>query len=98
MNSTITQAITDHRVVTFWYEDLLRNVEPHLYGIHAETGNEILSGYQIGGSSHSSDKPGWRYFLVSEIRGLSLTAAGFGHTRPGYNRGDPRMKIIYARA
>jgi hypothetical protein len=98
VNSTVAEAVANHRVLSFWYEDLPRSVEPHLYGIHAETGNEILSAYQTGGTSHSSDRPGWRYFLVSEIRALSMTNTVFGQTRPGYNRSDPHMKIIYARA
>jgi hypothetical protein len=97
MNITLVDAVRFHRILTFWYEDLLRTVEPHLYGVHAETGSEILSGFQIGGSSHSSNRPGWRYFLVSEIRGLSVSEGAFAGPRPGYNPNDPRLRIVYAR-
>jgi len=98
MNTQLVEAVRSHSILSFRYEDLLRTVEPHLYGIHAETNNEILSAYQIGGSSHSGSQPGWRYFVVSEIGDLKLTGEAFGSTRSGYNRHDPRLKIVFARA
>lgn len=98
MIPAIAEAVREHRLLTFSYEDLPRTVEPHQYGIHRDTGNEVLSGYQVGGSSHSSDRPGWRNFLVTEIRNLGIADDSFDRTRQGYNPNDPRFKVIFARA
>jgi hypothetical protein len=97
MNQRIAQAVRDHRIVTFWYNGLLRTVEPHTYGV-TMAGHEALSGYQAAGGSHSGDLPGWRLFLLSEISNLTVTDRTFARTRPGYNSNDSRMCRILARA
>ena len=98
MNSTIAQAVRERSIVTFWYDGLNRTVEPHTYGIHKDTGNEVLSGYQTGGFSHSGELPGWRLYSLSEISNLTVTGATFTSTRPGYNPNDSRMSQIFASA
>jgi hypothetical protein len=98
MNTELAEAVRGHRVLSFGYEDLERVVEPHLYGLHAKTNKETLLAYQIGGSSRSSAPPGWRNFLVFEIRDLKLTGQSFGSARPGYNPHDARFRIVFARA
>ena len=70
MNSTIAQAVTDHRITRFFYNELIRTVEPHTYGLHTDTGNEVLSAYQTAGFSHSGELPGWRLFSIRELRNV----------------------------
>ena len=98
MNSANAQVVRDHRIATFWYDDLMCTFEPHTHGIHKDTNNEVLSGYQTGGFNHSDDLPGWRLYSISDIRNLTATDRPFGQTRPGYNPNDSRLRHIYARA
>ena len=97
MNSGVVRAIKERRVVTFLYEGFVRTVEPHVYGVHKDSGNELLSGYQIAGLSHSSQRPGWRLFRLTEVRAFTVTEKVFNHPRPGYNGRDARMGAIFAR-
>lgn len=98
MNVALAQAVREHRIVTLWYDGLTRTIEPHTYGIHKDTGNEVLSGYQTAGFSNSGDLPGWRLYRLSEISSLTITERNFGQTRPRYNPNDSRMGQIFARA
>lgn len=98
MNTTLAEAVRRHSILSFQYEELPRIVEPHLYGLHVKTNNETLLAYQVGGSSHSSARLGWRNFVVSEIRDLHLTMEAFGPTRPNYDPHDRGFRIVFARA
>ena len=97
MNQVLAQAVRDHRVVTFRYRGLARTVEPHIYGINT-LGHEALSAYQIAGFSRSSDRHGWRMFLVSDIEDLVVQDKTFRRTREDYNPNDPNIPQIFARA
>ena len=55
MNVTLAQTVRNRYIVTFWYHGLRRTVEPHTYGIHRDSGSEVLSGYQTAGFSNSAD-------------------------------------------
>ena len=98
MNSQLIQAIRNRRVVEFQYHGQQRVVEPFTYGVEKDTGNEVLSAFQIGGQSNSGGLPAWRLFSVSEISGLRATPLAFTASRPGYNRNDSRMSQILAAA
>ena len=98
MTLTLAQAVREHRIITFWYDGLMRTVEPHAYGVHKDTGNEVLSGFQTAGFSHSSDCPDWRLYRLSDIQSLTVTNETFKQTRPGYNPHDSRMSQIFASA
>jgi hypothetical protein len=76
----------------------MRTVEPHTYGIHKDTGNEVLSGYQTAGFSQSGDLPGWRLYRLSDIHNFTVTGSTYEQPRPGYNPHDSRMSHIFARA
>jgi hypothetical protein len=97
MNSTLAHAVHNHRTVTFWYDGLIRTVEPHTYGI-TTAGHEAVRGYQTGGFSRTTDRPGWRLYLLSDIRNLVAKGATFERTRPGYRSNDSRMTQIFAKA
>ncbi len=42
MNMALVHAVREHRIVTFWYDDLPRT-EPYIYGVNT-AGHEVLSG------------------------------------------------------
>jgi len=95
MNQLICEAIKSKRVLKFIYEGFERIVEPHTYGVHKDTGNEVLSAYQIGGYSSSGKIPYWRLYVVSKISDLQITNDTFSQPRPGYKKGDSRMSKIF---
>lgn len=98
MNIAIANAVRERRIIQFWYKDLMRTLEPHTYGIHKDTNNEVLAGYQTGGFSHSGDLPGWRLYRIDELLSLQVTNQVFRITRTGYNPNDSRMSSIFAKA
>lgn len=52
MNNQIIEAIENRNVIQFYYENELRVVEPHCYGM-TTAGNEGLRAFQIDGYSSS---------------------------------------------
>ncbi len=97
IGETLVEGTLGHRVVDLVYHGFRRSVEPYLVGIH-EAGEAILLAYQIAGFSHSGDVPGWRTFILAEISEATLTDCGFSAPRRDFNRDDPRMNEIFARA
>jgi hypothetical protein len=94
MNPKIIDAIENRNLLEFYYDGHYRLVEPHTYGCSSK-GNDILSAYQIEGTSEEGGIPDWRLFTTSEIIGLRKTDFTFSGTRPKYGRGDSRMREIY---
>lgn len=94
MNQEIINAIENQLIVEFYYENELRVVEPHCYGI-TTTGNEGLRAYQIDGYS-SSGKLGWKMYDLEKAEDLVITEDSFDGPRAGYKRGDKGMDEIYA--
>jgi hypothetical protein len=95
MNQLLCEAIKQKRIVTFYYKGLFRIVEPYTYGVHKDTGNEVLSAYQIGGHSSSGKSPYWRLFIVPQMSNINLTGDSFFKMRNGYEMNDSRMSTIY---
>ena len=95
MNTQICKAITNKNVIEFYYDGGTRIVEPHCYGIHNDTGNELLCGYQTGGYSKSGNLPDWRLYTIPEISGLRITDDQFSNARHGYKPNDSRMSRIF---
>lgn len=95
MNGIICEAIGNRKVIRFRYEGYERIVEPHCYGIHKTTENEVLRAHQIGGYSSSGNTPPWRLYLVSEMSGIALTNKEFQNPRAGYARDDSDMSRIF---
>ncbi len=89
MNAVILTAISERRVLTFWYGGEPRRVEPHCYGRDTR-GHDALRAWELSGS-----EPGWKLFHVTKMTGLQATAERFQWPRPGYKRGDPIMRQIY---
>jgi hypothetical protein len=58
-----------------------------------KTGNEILRGYQIGGTSSTRTVPLWDLFLTSKIADAEILEEGFDQNPPGYKRDDKHLVI-----
>lgn len=95
MNNQICDSIKGKNIIEFLYEGGNRVVEPHCYGIHKQTENEVLCGYQISGYSQSGNIPDWRLYDVSKITGLKITEKIFSKPRQYYNPNDKRMSKIF---
>ena len=94
MNATICEAIRSRKLIMFAYADLIRVVEPHLYGV--TTGeHEILSAWLRPGYSRTDPNGGWRTYRVADMESLVLLPEAFDGPRPGYNPGDERMGEVY---
>ena len=94
MNYRIIEAIENRKVIKFYYENKLRIVEPHCYGITL-AGNEGLRAFQIGGHS-SSGKMGWKMYDLSKVANIETLEDTFPTPRLGYKKGDKGMDEIYA--
>lgn len=92
----LTDAITRRVVLEFDYEGHHRVVQPAAWGNHITTGNLLLRGYQVGGTSKSGNPPKWGFFYVGQISGLVLTGQTFEQDPPGYQRGDQHLGKIVA--
>jgi len=95
VNNLICQAIDSMRVIKFVYDGEERIVEPHAYGIHKNTGNEVLCAFQVGGYSSSGTTPSWRLYDVSKVNNIEMTNEHFTHPRLGYKVNDSRMSTIF---
>lgn len=90
----LVKAIHERKLVTFWYDSLMRKVEPYTYGINKK-GHEVLSAFQVTGYSKSGNRPMWRLYLIPEIRNLQITDETFSAVRSEYKRNDSRMERIF---
>lgn len=87
----ITNAIKNRFVVNIYYDgdDTVnagyRDIEIHKYGL-TKRGNEAISAWQRRGASDTPENmPGWRLFLVNNIRNWIVKKETFDEPRPGYN-------------
>jgi len=95
MNSKICEAIENKKVIEFFYKGYKCIGEPHCYGIHKYTSNEVLSAYQVGGYSFSGNASSWKLYIIPEMSGIVITDNQFESLRPGYKRNDSRMSRIF---
>ena len=95
MNQKICKSIMEKRLIRFNYEGKIRIVQPHAYGIHKETNNEVLRAYQVGGYSTSGNIPGWRLYVVSKISNIEITDVIFENPAPKYRKNDSEMSRIF---
>jgi len=94
MNLTICEAIRARKLLMFAYGDLMRIVEPHLYGVNA-AGHEVLSAWLRPGLSRADPGGWWRTYRVDEISALRLLDESFDAPREGYNPNDARMVRVH---
>ena len=93
MNNLINEAIENRNVIQFYYENELRVVEPHCYGI-TTAGNEGLRAFQTDGYS-SSGKMGWKMYDLGKAENIEITNDTFQNPRIGYKKGDKGMDEIF---
>ncbi len=86
-SQTIYHAIVNKSVLSFYYKDCYRVVEPHCYGI-TTAGNEALRCYQTSGRCNQGKVPDWKMMLVDEIARLDVTGDNFSDPRRGYRKDD----------
>lgn len=94
MNPIICDSIRNKQLLKFDYDNCLRIVEPHTYGL-STAGNEVLRAYQTGGQSTSHKIPDWRLFEVSKMESLVLLEESFPSARDEYSKGDTDMSTIF---
>jgi hypothetical protein len=94
MRDSICEAIDNQQTLSFQNECLPRTVEPHKVG-RTTAENIVLSGYQIGGRSHSNSVPYWRLYKLTKIRDLAVNNDNFDGPRPRYKPTDERMTQIF---
>jgi len=89
----ICAAIRERRLLMFAYADLMRVVEPHLYGVNS-AGHEALSAWLRPGLSRADPDGGWRMYLVRDISALRSLDETFDAPRAGYNPRGLRMARV----
>jgi hypothetical protein len=94
MRQLICSAIAAHRLLAFTYEGRERIVEPHRCG-HNTAGHDVLLAWLVRGYSESGAGPGWRTYLLTEMRLAGVLEETFLSARPGYDPADGSMPLIY---
>lgn len=92
--AVIGTAIRGRWRLAFVYEGHPRVVDPHLYGVRT-TGALALSGYQVRGTSHAGEVPGWRTFDLELIEQLDILEEP-SPTRDDYDPDDAKFTKVYA--
>ncbi|MDI1248854.1 MAG: hypothetical protein PSV13_08330 [Lacunisphaera sp.] len=88
----IRQALAERRMLQFRYHGYLRKVEPHALGRVTDDRRALL-GWQVLGGSRREPPPGWRTFLLAEIRSLKILRPTFA-PRADYHPESSRLKPI----
>ena len=83
--------ITNRDLIEFHYDGHHRIVLPAAHGLHAQSGNAAMRGYQIEGTSNSRPVPFWSMFLVAKMHGVSVLARRHLAVPPGFQPGDEHI-------
>lgn len=86
----VCEAIRSRRELVFEYHGKVRLVWPAMHGWHVETGNELLSAYQVGGVA-SGELPGWKLFNVDQMREIRIEDQA-GELPDSYNPNDRTLR------
>ena len=93
MERTIVSAIRNRHVLSFFYDDALRTVEPQTYGI-STAGHPVLRGYQIAGGGKSDQVIGLRLYELAKMEGLKDTNKRFPKARAQHKPKDSAMSKV----
>lgn len=93
MEEIVTSAIKNKHVLSFYYDDAPRIVEPQTYGI-STAGHPILRGYQIAGGSKSGQPIGLRLYELAKMEGLKDSKKRFANARPQHVPKDSAMSKV----
>ncbi len=94
LDKLIRQALAERRLLKFKYHGYPRVVEPHALG-HVTEGRLAMLGWQVSGGSRSEPPPGWRTFVVAEIRSPGLLRKNYS-ARPDYRPETSQLVSIEA--
>lgn len=95
MHQELLDAITNREVICFYYESLLREVEPHCYGKNPK-GETVMWGFQTGGQSKSGRVPCWRLFDAARMQNLYLAGRKFPGPREAFPKNCPPLNPVLA--
>jgi hypothetical protein len=93
MDFSLVTAIQQKKVITFYYDNVHRTVEPHTYG-QDKNGKDKLVAWQVSGKAGAPEA--WREYSCDQISVLLSGQKTFAKPRDGYRRNDPQMSRIYA--
>ena len=80
LDDLLKSAISQRRLIRFWYDGKERIAEPHDYGI--QKGKIRLLAYQIRGQSNTGTLPAWRWIEVPRILQPEILEQKFSGGRP----------------
>lgn len=86
-------AIAGRNLLSFTYHGHPRVVMPAAHGAHKTTGNAVLRGYQIRGTSSTRNVPLWDLFLVNEMEDVRILDETFAEDPPQYSHGDKHINV-----
>ena len=96
MEKLILEAIANKRLIEFYYRNLPRIAEPHVYGV--TNGARQVLGYQTGGQSSNGGLPDWRRFDLNQMSRLAILPQTFPGRRPipsgKHSSWDSRIAIV----
>ena len=93
MDHQICAAIESKHHLTFNYDGLPREIEPHAHGTSSK-GKEVVRGFQTDGES-SRLPLGWRMWDVAKMSSFRVSESTFVGTRPGFVQGDSQMHPVH---
>ena len=93
MEEIVISAIKNRHILSFFYDDARRTVEPQTYGI-STAGHPVLRGYQTAGGSRSGQSVGLRLYELAKMEGLRETGKRFAKARPQHNPKDSAMSKV----
>ena len=96
MENLILEAIASKQLIEFYYHNLPRIAEPHVYGV--TNGVRQVLGYQTGGQSSNGGLPDWRRFDLNQMSRLAILPQIFPGRRPipsgKHSSWDSRIAIV----
>ena len=90
---SLCTAVSERRLVSFMYDGHERVVIPAAHGSHISTGNAVLRGYQIRGTSSTRAVPLWDLFLVERMGRVEILDEVFDENPPGYSHDDKHINV-----
>ena len=95
MLEIVKQAIENRNLLEFTYKNQLRIVEPYTYGTN-RNGNQLLSAYQIAKECESTDKLGWKIFVLDQINDLKILKNSLKAIRTEQKLDDLKMSCVFS--
>ncbi len=91
----INKAISSKKIISFFYDDSLRIVEPFLTGKHRDTGRDTLRAWFLSGTSKSRNPIPWRMYTIDKMSNIQILDGSFSGIREDYDPNDDNMSNIY---